>query len=184
MEVTLRSTLVSGWELEAIRYNAEECWLGGKSHVRTGDRVSHGPEDQFVGQLGEFALARFLGKPEVYFERRAEINKNPWMGDGGSDFPGAQIDVKTSLMRSRRSPMKYNLVVRPRERHEDNIYVFALVTKLDFVESKVVLVGYAHDRELPDTPDESGVFAGAYRMPCSMLRDIGGLREEISRTLL
>lgn len=180
-EPTVRSTTIKGRSLARVKINAEKCWLNGKSHVRSSEsRSSFGVEDQIVGQLGELALARFLGKPETYFERRALINENPWQGDGGSDFPGLQVDVKTSLMRRVRSPLSYNLVVRPRERHEDNLYVFALVPSLGAWDCRVLLVGYATDADLPVHPESEGVFAGAHRLPARGLRDLGELAQRIS----
>lgn len=173
-------TIIDGKDLVVLRENAQKCWLNGKSAVRMGDRVRFGLEDQLVGQLGELALARFLGHPEKYFERRDEINCHPWEGDGGSDYPGHQLDVKTSLMRRSREPLAYNLVVRPRERHAENLYVLALVPALDREAIRVVLVGFIRDGELPSEPQASGVFAGAYRVAARELHEMGELMEVLT----
>ena len=78
------TTKVDGEILERIRGHAEKAWLNGKSHVRTSDRATKGMEDQLVGQLGEYALARYFGVAEQYFNRRLLIEEQPYLGDGVS----------------------------------------------------------------------------------------------------
>lgn len=173
----IRTTTITGNDLVLVKANARSCWLGGASHVRSSDRTEWGEVDQLVGQLGEFALARFLGDPDAYHRRRSEINKDPWKGDDGSDFPGLRIDVKTSFMRVRdRSPLQYTLVVRPAERHSENIYVLAVVTEMHEESCMVKLVGYARDEEFGPART-NGVFAGAHCIPGWKLHDLGGLQE-------
>lgn len=174
---TIKSTTIRTDDLRVIIDNARLAWLGGKSHVRDEDRALYGIDDQLVGQLGEYSLAKYLGNPKAYFQRREEINQNPWQGDGGSDFPGLQVDVKTSLMRRQRNVLKYNLVVRPKERHKHNIYVLALVKEIWVDKPEVILVGWARDDELPDETDQQGVFAGAYRLPATSLHDMRELKD-------
>lgn len=175
----IKSTVVETQDLHRIRQHARKAWINGKSNVRTSDRGSFGMQDQLVGQLGEFGLAKYLGDTGQYFARREERDLTPYEGDGGSDFPGLQVDVKTSLMRGSRNAFQYNLVVRPRERHENNIYVLALVPTLaDYLDGvKVLLVGYADDREFLPNLEDQGVFAGAYRLSARELHDLSDLKE-------
>lgn len=163
------TTKVDGEILERIRGHAEKAWLNGKSHVRTSDRATKGMEDQLVGQLGEYALARYFGVEEQYFNRRLLIEEQPYLGDGGSDLPREQVDVKTSLMRGSQNPERYNLLVRPAERHDGNIYVLALVKSL-VAPVHVLLVGWCTEADLPSKPAEKGIFEGAYRLPATKLR--------------
>ena len=174
----MRHTVVSGPDLERVRANAEKCWLNGKSHVRSGtERQRNGLEDQLVGQIGEYGLAKFFGVVGQYFERRDVINRNPWKGDGGSDLIGRAIDIKSSFMRASGDPSRYNLLVRPAERHKDNTYVLGLVTKTGDDSYKLYLVGYAYDSDLPNDPCAEGVFSGAFRIPAAKLRNIDELKE-------
>jgi hypothetical protein len=39
------------------------------------------------------------------------------------------VDIKGSLMRYSNNPLNYRLLVRPKERHDNWIYVLALVPK-------------------------------------------------------
>lgn len=175
--INVKSTIIRGEDLITIKDNARKAWLGGKSNVRRpGRRESFGLEDQFVGQCGELALAKYFERTETYFTRREEINIRPWEGDDGSDLSGHPIDVKTSLMRKSQDPFRYNLVVRPKERHENNSYVLALIPRLTNEECKVILVGYAKDSEFPEFPDSTGVFSGAFRIPADDLRDLAFLK--------
>lgn len=175
----IRYTIVDGPDFQRVKENAELCWINGKSHVRSTDRVEKGPEDQLVGQLGEYALAKFLGDIDGYFERRDLMNLNPTVGDDGSDFGGLPIDVKTSLMRASLKPLSYNLLVRPRERHADNLYVLALVSQIQDTEAKVYLVGFAEDRELPFVPESFGPFKGAFKFEACRLHAVDELSERI-----
>lgn len=173
--MSVKSTLISGDDLERIRANAERAWINGKSHVRGSQREKYGPTDQLVGQLGEYALAKWFNRVDQYFERRRRINENPFVGDGGSDLEGFSVDVKSSLMRRSSDPMAYNLLVRPRERHPNNIYVLCLIreTTEGF---KAILAGWIEDELLPVLPEGSGVFEGAYRVAASSLKGMDDLR--------
>lgn len=160
--------------LERIRGHAEACWINGKSHIRGAERASAGPEDQMVGQLGEWALARYMGVEETYFSRREQKDLKPWEGDDGTDIDGVPVDVKTSLMRASKDPLRYNLLVRPRERHPETWYVLCLVESLET--NKVFLVGGLPERALPTTVDTSGPFKGAYRMRAKLLLEMKDVR--------
>ena len=168
-------TIVDGEDLERIRAHAKNCWLNGISRVRSSKRAEHGPEDQLIGQLGEFAFSKWMGDADSYFARRERMDLNPTEGDGGSDFDGTSIDVKASKMRVDRHPMSFNLLVRPIERRDDSKYVLALIKELED-SFRVTLVGWAHDKDLPAKPVSKGVFEGAYKLPASRLKPMTELR--------
>lgn len=151
-------TDIDGMDYDRVAAHARNACLGGLSNVRdVVDRQRSLEEDQLVGQLGEFALYKYLGIPESYYERRKQIDLNPWASDGHTDF--ANMDVKTSLMRASKVPWSYHLVVRPRERQDGNVFVLAVVDQLK-PPARVQLVGWAKDEELEFCP--TGVFAGAW----------------------
>jgi len=129
----------------AIKY-AKNAEIGGKSQIFTGkERQARLAEDQLIGQLGEmFGDILQSGTTEFYIKHREECDENPFKGDGGYDLPG-NIDIKCSKMRYSQDPMKYNLVVRPRERGEGKAYILALVTA---DEAKIHLMGQITDQQL------------------------------------
>lgn len=154
-------TVIEGEVYDAILANAKAACIGGSSAVREdrGDRQRALHEDQLVGQLGEYAICRWFGAPEYYFERRARINADPLVGDDGEDFFG-QIDVKTSLMRGSGPRWGYRLLVRPRERHDGNRYVLALVDQVQ-APATVWLMGWAHDSQF-EWKEGDGPLKGAW----------------------
>lgn len=163
-----------------IAYCAKNAELGGKSHIRkTDDRQNNLGTDQLVGQLGEYVGTTHLFRDHnIYFARRYAIDKNPILGDDGADMPGLNIDFKTSLIRNQSKPLEtYNLIVRPKERHKDNIYVLILVQPnadvgLDITQPiDVFLVGWCTDQELPPV-DTFGIFEGAHCVRGSFLQNI------------
>lgn len=160
--------------------HAKNASLGGNSHIRKrSDRMANLSEDQLVGQLGEFALCRWMRNEKAYWERREAIDKNPWVGDDGVDYPGFHLDVKTSLMRRHMDPSKYNLPVRPAERHDENVYILALVEPIIMMDMFYVwLIGWAKDEELP-SPRKTGIFQGAHLMPVNKLHEMDQLAATI-----
>lgn len=160
---------------ERIREHANNACIGGVSRVRTQDRQPRLAEDQLVGQLGEFALSRFLGNEEAYFERRSLRDLNPRIGDSGSDFSDLPIDVKTSRMRRSQDPGKYNLLVRPDERHSDWLYVAAFAERNLEPPVKVVLAGWISESLLPDETAADPRFEGAYALPVPLLNSMAYL---------
>lgn len=156
---------VSGGAFKLCRQMACKAEVGGRSHIRKDhtDRMEAIKEDQLVGQLGTYAATvQVCGSAKRYIESRQKANANPYAGDGGEDIPGANLDVKTSLARVDRAPEEFNLVVRPKERHPDWVYVLALVTELNAESAVVALVGWITEDKLPLHPNSSGVFEGAY----------------------
>jgi hypothetical protein len=162
------------YDIRLAEAQAEACAMGGESQIReVHDRAEKLREDQVVGQVGTIALHRYwFGHVEQYMMGRYFQNKMPWEGDGGEDIPGANIDVKTSLMRRSTDPMTYNLPIRGRERHAGWVYVLALLP-LDYRESKqVFLMGWIGDSELPAEPKADGPLAGAFVMPVPKLNPL------------
>jgi len=178
----VRVRLTEG-EVELARRMAAAAEIGGKSNFREpGERAAVLSVDQFVGVgLGELACNKYFFSVDAYVQSREARNARPKDGDGGSDSPGWKIDYKTSLAR-KRNLLSYNLVVRPRERHDGFVYVLALVREED-IESpmpEVNLIGWATDEMLDGRVVSDGVFAGAFVMPASMLGKIGELKERFS----
>lgn len=160
----IQSITLSKYDWNLATYHAGKAEVGGVSRVRsTADRTATLVEDQLVGQLGTIALHKYLyGTTERYILSRHVQNQFPDVGDGGEDLPGANVDVKTSVMRYGQNPYAYNLCVRPRERHPDWVYLLALVPN-DYVVNRVVqLVGWTLDANLPDVVRADGPLAGAY----------------------
>jgi hypothetical protein len=163
-----------------ISENAKKASLGGVSRIRGGDRKTKLYEDQLVGQLCHAAGSLCLtGSIDAYVEAREEANRNPHLGDNGSDLLHLPIDVKGSLMRGGPDPLDYRLLVRPRERHDKHFYVLALLTQ-PIETCTVRLVGWLRDEELP-TMETGGPFRGAhYQYGCN-LRPMKSLVETVQR---
>lgn len=132
-------------------------------------------EDAWVGNLGAYALTRYITGSDYLFREHQNRNSNPGQGDGGCDIPWGQyqVDVKSSLWRYKNlKPEGHNLLVRPKERHSNSIYVFVLVEggkirdqeigSIDDLGAKVWLVGWAWDFNLPSQPFQDGALKGAY----------------------
>lgn len=170
----MQSIPLSGYDWNLVQHHALKASLGGISRVRAGaDRSAFLNQDQVVGQLGTIALHKYLyGTTERYIFSRHAQNRVPDQGDGGEDLPGANVDVKTSVMRYGQDPLKYNLCVRPRERHAGWVYVLALVPK-DYECNRVVhLLGWQADEDLPSEPAAAGPLAGAFVVPASDLHPL------------
>ncbi len=160
-------------QVELARRQATLCAINGKSNMRGAvARTEALTEDQIVGQLGQIALHLWhVGHVMDYVKGRHVQNNYPSSGDGGEDVIGAQLDVKTSLMRRSANPLEYNLLVRPRERHDGWVYVLALVVPTWETECQVHLVGWATDHQLPPA-ETDGPFAGAHRIHASSLHPL------------
>lgn len=128
--------------------------VGGVSRIHDADeRQKQLMEDQIVGQLGQIALHRYLfGHAQGYAISRYYQNKFPTTGDSGEDIPGANVDVKTSVMRYSQDPLRYNLFVRERERHEGHVYILALLETNWRMNRLVYLVGWVKNDELVAMP--------------------------------
>lgn len=162
--------------LLTIHEDAVRCSLGGSSQVRGSDRADKLLEDQMCGLIGNYALSLWRdGDDRSYRDARHSQNQFASKGDGGYDLPRVRFDVKTSMMRGSNEPLRYNLAVRPRERHAGWVYGLALIERFSMESLKsnpqvtVHLVGWATDDELPEKPNGAGVFSGAYTLPVMSL---------------
>lgn len=137
-----------------------------------------------VGQIGQYIGSLWLtGSDNDYLQSRFLANQNPEKGDGGSDILGLNVDFKASLMRNKSMDiLSYRLPVRPRERHDDWIYVLVLVSSLKSSSAVAHLVGWLFDEELPERPETRKPFDGAYVVRAKDLHPIlpfNWLRNEI-----
>lgn len=160
---------------DLIISNAKKAEIGGKSQIRnTKNRSSNLAEDQLVGQISTYCASMILtGSPEGYIQARDKANANPLAGDNGVDIFGlSNVDIKGSLMRYSKNPLNYRLLVRPKERHDNWIYVLALVPKER--PYKTYLVGWANDNDLPSKPYDGKIKSlhGAYVIEARNLRKI------------
>ena len=150
------------------QFMARKAEVGGVSriHKNHGERLERQRIDSMVGQMGTLAGCIMLtGGYEDYIKSRYIQNKFPRMGDGGEDILGANIDFKVSLKRySSMPPMDYHLLVRPAERHSNQVYIHGLIEpwEEDGLPDSVLFTGWATDKDLPEKPIESGVLSGAY----------------------
>ncbi len=174
-------------EHDIIKAMAEEAWLGSDdSQIATHGTQQHDPAqyrlDQIAGQYGELALHKFFfGSTEGlkrYYKQRVERNENKYAGDDGSDLwfpekPEYRADAKTTTMRRSQDPLTYNLIVRPRDFHEDTNYVLLLRPKR---ESFILLVGWCNTSDLPDEVNTGGLFRGAYTKPAIDLTPMNQMR--------
>lgn len=160
---------------QLIISNAKKAEIGGKSQIRNSDkRASNLAEDQLVGQISTYCASIILtGSSEGYIKARDKANSNPFAGDNGVDIVGLpNVDIKGSLMRYSNNPLNYRLLVRPKERHANWIYVLALVPKER--PYKTYLVGWANDNDLPSKPYDGEIKSlhGAYVIEARNLRKI------------
>ena len=163
-------------EMNLVKQMSMAACRGGVSRVRTGEsRMGALFEDQLVGQVGTYAGHKFwFGHSYNYLVSRQMANIYPGSGDGGSDVVGANIDFKTSKIRSNRPLLDYRLVVRPHERTSGKIYV-QLLAEITGATATVHILGWASD-DMLTTLAQDGVFAGAYVLPAQELQALPPLR--------
>jgi len=164
---------------DGIRKNTRLAMIGGTSQIRSNtNRKKTLAHDQLVGQISTYAGSVVLtGSPRGYWEARDKANKNPHQGDGGVDIIGlSNVDIKGSLMRYSPDPLRYRLLVRPRERHDGWIYVLGMVPEKR--PYKCHLVGWSYDKDLPETPYEGRIESlhGAYLIEGRQLRPMSQLK--------
>ena len=158
---------------------AEVGIVGGRSQIRGPTaRTEMLSVDQLVGQIANYAGSVVLtGSASGYWQAREVANANPYEGDGGVDIIGfPNVDVKGSLMRNSQDPLDYRLLVREKERHDEWIYVLALVPQER--PYKAFIVGWAKDADLPEQPYGGPIESlhGAFDIKASRLRNIEELR--------
>lgn len=162
--------------------NSKKAEIGGQSQIRNSvQRQQQLSEDQLVGQISTFCGSMILtGSPNGYIQAREKANANPTQGDNGIDICGlSNVDIKGSLMRYSSNPLSYRLLVRPRERHKNWIYVLGLVPKER--PYKCHLVGWAKDSDLPTQTytGEIKSLHGAYVIDAIRLRKINDLIRDL-----
>lgn len=151
-------------DLRIVGRFVDGACVGGMSNVRGRDeRREKLKEDQVTGLIGNYVLALWRdGHPGAFITSREAQDKTPTKGDNGQDLPGLNIDVKASCMRGSPDPLRYNLWVRPRERHSQHTYVLALIAANGVEEIRrshalaVHLVGWCTDKDLPEKLDSDG----------------------------
>ena len=162
---------ISPAELSFLQRHAQRAELGGRSSIRGAeDRQDKLRQDQIVGLVGHFAgIKSLFGDVRLFRLQRHFADLYPAIGDGGSDVPGSNIDFKSSLI-TKPNLLDYKLAVRGRERHRGMNYVLVLVE----LEPKPVahLVGWASEASLPQTPESTGPFTGAYVLKASQLNPL------------
>lgn len=163
-------------EMNLVIEMSRAACRGGVSRIRSSqDRQATLYEDQLVGQIGTYAGTKFwFGSSHNYLIARQVANLNPRAGDGGSDIIGANIDFKTSKIRSTRPLLDYRLVVRPRERSAGKVYVQLLVELSEFTAVAHIL-GWASDDMLPGI-EVGGTFDGAHVLPVRELNPLPPLQ--------
>jgi hypothetical protein len=166
---------ITSSELAFLKRHAKRAELGGKSHIRGADRQATLGRDQLIGMVGAFAGTKQLfGDVRLFRMQRYFADLYPTVGDGGSDIPGCNIDIKSSAVTSP-DLLSYHLLVRPKELHDGMVYVLALVEERALTSHPpcvVHLVGWASAEMLPRTPSTDARFAGAYALPASALNPL------------
>jgi hypothetical protein len=155
-----------------LRAHAVAASIGGRSNVRRNaeDRKATLSEDQLIGQIGQYVGSMYLhGHMLPYMIARWYANRMPNVGDMGSDLPGAAVDFKASLMRNSQNPLDYRLLVRPREKHPNWLYVLILVEPLRKESTTAHVVGWATTDMLPPEPESGGPFYGAHMLKATAL---------------
>jgi len=139
--------------------------LGLSSNIDN-DNVPQGKklwENQLIGYMGQMKVIEHLtGTNLLFYQDVEELGSKP-VGDGGSDIPGGRLDVKTTLMRYGPNWNTYHLLVRPREFHEDTVYVQCLVSSYSDKGAKGMIVGWLYSWQVEEmnTPNP-GKFGDAY----------------------
>tara|TARA_X000001388_G_scaffold66413_1_gene53213 strand:- start:2389 stop:2988 length:600 start_codon:yes stop_codon:yes gene_type:complete len=140
--------------------------------------------DQATGQVAMCAVAKYLhGDADKYFTTRFFRNLDPNISDGGYDLGCANIDVKGGFMRFSSDPQDYSLLVRPREVHENWVYIHCLIhhTNEDpktwvTTPPTITITGWAASDDLPTTPIADGPLKGALAIPVPKLNPLPPIR--------
>tara|TARA_B100000287_G_scaffold400574_1_gene419914 strand:+ start:5876 stop:6445 length:570 start_codon:yes stop_codon:yes gene_type:complete len=169
---------IGEYYFKVAQHMAKKAEVGGVSRIFKDqkERLERQKTDSLVGQLGTLAGVKlFTGGIEKYIEARYMQNKFPRQGDGGEDITGSNVDFKVSLKRySDKSPLDYHLLVRPRERHSNQIYIHGLILpwKEESFPTEVIFTGWATDKDLPEDTIKEGPLEGAYGIDVKHLNPI------------
>lgn len=147
--------------MEYSKYLPQEGHSQFRAHGEERDKTKY--LDSLTGHIGNYiGCYHFLGSSDPFRQSRCVANKNPYQGDNGSDIIGSNCDFKTSIMRKSVNPMDYHLIVRPKERHDNNLYVRILLEPIINNQTTAYISGWATDDMLPINPEPSGPLSGAF----------------------
>jgi hypothetical protein len=145
-----------------IREYAEKQNIGGFSNLRKADLAKASRYDyQITGLSGEVAwyLARHgsIDKLKELLDFKYDTLRPAKKGDGGFDDSiiinglDRKIDIKTSFVEDEMRIKKLNLVVSPRELHEDMVYIAGFsVGKTRDNPEYVCLAGWCFNEDVKD----------------------------------
>lgn len=164
-------------KIEWIKLMAKKAEIGGKSQIREGEeREKTLSRDQLTGQLASYGFCIYwFGDFRYWMIDRFYRNQNPYNGDNGFDIAGMTLDVKGSRLLPNHNPETYRLPVRPKERHDNWVYIHAVVDYDDKPTSNAIvyLLGWAYDNELPiDVATPPDPLDGAHILPVSALHPL------------
>jgi hypothetical protein len=139
-------------EIQYIENISKKMWFKGKSNIQNYEkRLKQGLFDQFIGQLGELALFKFVYKEagfQKYKTLRENKNKNLYAGDEGKDLDNLPVDIKCSYIRNKNLDFqRYHLWIREKEYHNDFYYILSLAEK-NANKWKVYLLGWTKSEKL------------------------------------
>jgi hypothetical protein len=145
------------------------------------ERLARQREYRITGMLGAYGYYKHHFGPEAmskFLIGRWVQNQFPRRGDRGYDIPALRLDIKSSLVRYADKKLEqYVLPVRPAERKDGWVYIFALVERL-IAPLRVFLVGYIEDGDMPSETQRYGAYKGAYTVPVSQLMPLQPMRWE------
>lgn len=135
-------------------------------------------EWQLIGCICAYAVTyKLTGSTHLYYKHIEDTGGKP-VGDGGTDIPGARVDVKGSLIRANLGPLGHHLLVRPEEYHKDTLYVQSLVKSYSESEASGWIIGMMESWEIPSHNRPKEKFGNAYAVPCKMLHSFPRIRWE------
>lgn len=137
-----------------IKKYADASMIGGKSHIILDDeeRKQRLWRDQLVGQSGEAAIHLYTsGSIQGYIDSRSARGYRSRSNDGGTDIPGAQVDIKCSNLPPGKHPGSFVLFVRDKEFNPNTLYYLGLMTCVRSpFQVYVMIAGWVHGSEYID----------------------------------
>jgi hypothetical protein len=154
--------------LSMCKVNARQCMIGGRSNYRKpgDDRTRNLYLDQLVGQIAHAAASVVLfGSTKAYRTSRYFANLFPMVGDGPSDIPLGNIDIKGTRLADGLDRLNHHLVVWPRDHRPNFVYMLVIVDIREGMPVKCWLAGWAGTEHLKAYMRGTGhQFSGAYAM--------------------
>jgi hypothetical protein len=157
-------------QMPGLREHAKMKCLGLGSKIRgmdfTDDQLF---QDQIIGVACTLVGVKAVtGSNELYYRHIADTG-DKWTGDGGTDVPGARIDFKGSLMRYSDDPLRYNLLIRPKEFHPHTTYILILVKEIGENGARGHIVGWMDSWEIEEKTEPDRRFGDAFCIPARKL---------------